>query len=139
MKKTYKCLVALALMVAPSTIMAQSSYEDINDSQSDLQVTGTNNLSINTTYQQWLSQYEEVGSKINEVSEQYQTEVNKRGYPKKKTIQKKIELVNQYIQLLEQERDTPQLNQNLDISKVNRKICLWQQQLADLKALLEKI
>lgn len=139
MKKTYKCLVALTLMIAPSTIMAQSSYEDINDSQSDLQVTGTNNLSINTTYQQWLSQYEEVGSKINEISEQYQTEVNKRGYPKKKTIQKKIDLVNQYIQLLEQERDTPQLNQNLDTSKVNRKISLWQQQLADLKALLEKI
>lgn len=139
MKKTYKCLAALAFMIAPSTIMAQSTYEDINESQPDLQVTGTSNLSINTTYQQWLSQYEEVGSKINEISEQYQTEVNKRGYPKKKTIQKKIDLVSQYIQLLEQERDTPQLNQNLDISKVNRKINLWQQQLNDLKELLNKI
>lgn len=139
MKKTYKCLAALAFMIVPSTVMAQSTYEDINESQPDLQVTGTSNLSINTTYQQWLSQYEEVGSKINEISEQYQTEVNKRGYPKKKTIQKKIDLVSQYIQLLEQERDTPQLNQNLDISKVNRKINLWQQQLNDLKELLNKI
>lgn len=139
MKKTYKCLAALAFMIVPSIVMAQSTYEDINESQPDLQVTGTSNLSINTTYQQWLSQYEEVGSKINEISEQYQTEVNKRGYPKKKTIQKKIDLVSQYIQLLEQERDTPQLNQNLDISKVNRKINLWQQQLNDLKELLNKI
>lgn len=90
-------------------------------------------------FQQWLGQYEECGRKINEVSEQYQREVDKRGYPKKKTVQAKMALVNQYISLLKQERDSPELNQDLDVEKVNSKISMWQSQLEGLSALLKKI
>ena len=70
---------------------------------------------------------------------QYQREIDKRGYPKKKTVQAKMELVSQYIYLLKQERDTPDLNQNLDVQKVNDKINLWQSQLDGLANLLKKI
>lgn len=65
--------------------------------------------------------------------------MDKRGYPKKKTVQRKIELVSQYIDLLKQQRDTPDLNQNLDTEKVNSKISMWQSQLDGLTALLKKI
>lgn len=50
-----------------------------------------------------------------------------------------MELVSQYIYLLKQERDTPELNQNLDVQKVNDKISLWQSQLDGLANLLKKI
>ena len=86
-----------------------------------------------------MSQYEECGRRINEVSEQYQREVDKRGYPKKKTVKAKMELVSLYIDLLIQERDSPELNQNLDVDKVNSKISMWQSQLDGLAALLKKI
>ena len=66
-------------------------------------------------------------------------QIDKRGYPKKKTVQAKMELVSQYIYLLKQERDTPDLNQNLDVQKVNDKINLWQSQLDGLANLLKKI
>ena len=69
----------------------------------------------------------------------YQKEMEKRGYPKKKTVQRKMGLVSQYIQLLQQERDTPELNVNLDVNKVNRKIAAWQEQLQGLGELLKKI
>lgn len=97
------------------------------------------NKTVNPVYQQWLSQYVEVGRKINDISAQYQREIDKRGYPKKKTVQAKMELVSQYIYLLKQERDTPELNQNLDVQKVNDKISLWQSQLDGLANLLKKI
>ena len=48
-------------------------------------------------------------------------------------------LVNQYISLLKQERDSPDLNQDLDVEKVNGKINMWQSQLEGLAALLKKI
>ena len=71
--------------------------------------------------------------------EQDQREVDKRGYPKKKTVKAKMELVSLYIDLLIQERDSPELNQNLDVDKVNSKIGMWQNQFDDLAALLKKI
>ncbi len=101
--------------------------------------TQVENKKVSEAFQQWLSQYEECGRKINEVSEQYQREVEKRGYPKKKTVQAKMALVNQYISLLKQERDSPDLNQDLDVEKVNGKINMWQSQLEGLAALLKKI
>lgn len=128
--------MVMALMACPLMGMAQSTYEQIGDPAGTTQV---ENKKVSEAFQQWLSQYEECGRKINEVSEQYQREVEKRGYPKKKTVQAKMALVNQYISLLKQERDSPDLNQDLDIEKVNSKINMWQSQLEGLAALLKKI
>lgn len=131
-----KRLLFVALIAFPMMSMAQSRYEEVNDSTPK---TKLENMKVNAAYQQWLGQYEEVGRKINDISEQYQREVDKRGYPKKKTVQRKIELVSQYIDLLKQQRDTPDLNQNIDTEKVNGKISMWQSQLDGLTALLKKI
>ena len=131
-----KRLLFVALIAFPMMSMAQSRYEEVNDSTPKAKL---ENMKVNAAYQQWLSQYEEVGRKINDISEQYQREVDKRGYPKKKTVQRKIELVSQYIDLLKQQRDTPDLNQNLDTEKINSKISMWQSQLNGLTALLKKI
>lgn len=131
-----KRLLFVALIAFPMMSMAQSRYEEVNDSTPKAKL---ENMKVNAAYQQWLGQYEEVGRKINDISEQYQREVDKRGYPKKKTVQRKIELVSQYIDLLKQQRDTPDLNQNIDTEKVNSKISMWQSQLDGLTALLKKI
>lgn len=131
-----KRLLFVALIAFPMMSMAQSRYEEVNDSTPKAKL---ENMKVNAAYQQWLGQYEEVGRKINDISEQYQREVDKRGYPKKKTVQRKIELVSQYIDLLKQQRDTPDLNQNLDTEKINSKISMWQSQLNGLTALLKKI
>lgn len=131
-----KRLLFVALIAFPMMGMAQSRYEEVNDSTPKAKL---ENMKVNAAYQQWLGQYEEVGRKINDISEQYQREVDKRGYPKKKTVQRKIELVSQYIDLLKQQRDTPDLNQNLDTEKVNSKISMWQSQLDGLTVLLKKI
>ena len=131
-----KKLLVMALIALPTMVMAQSTYEPVGSSDNK---TPLENKTVNPVYQQWLSQYVEVGGKINDISAQYQREVDKRGYPKKKTVQAKMELVSQYIYLLKQERDTPDLNQNLDVQKVNDKINLWQSQLDGLANLLKKI
>ena len=123
-------------MAFPMMGMAQSSYEQKSDSANTTQFENKQN---SVAYQQWLSQYEECGRQINTISEQYQREVEKRGYPKKKTVKAKIALVNQYIGLLQQQRDSPELNQGVDLDKVNSKIAMWQEQLAGLTALLKKI
>ena len=131
-----KKLLVIALMAFPIMGMAQSSYEQKSDSANTTQFENKQN---SAAYQQWLSQYEECGRQINTISEQYQREVEKRGYPKKKTVKAKIALVNQYIGLLQQQRDSPELNQGVDLDKVNSKIAMWQEQLAGLTALLKKI
>lgn len=131
-----KKLLVIALMAFPMMGMAQSSYEQKSDSANTTQFENKQN---SAAYQQWLSQYEECGRQINTISEQYQCEVEKRGYPKKKTVKAKIALVNQYIGLLQQQRDSPELNQGVDLDKVNSKITMWQEQLAGLTALLKKI
>jgi len=131
-----KKLLVVALMAFPMMGIAQSSYEQKSDSANTTQFENKQN---SAAYQQWLSQYEECGRQINTISEQYQREVEKRGYPKKKTVKAKIALVNQYIGLLQQQRDSPELNQGVDLDKVNSKITMWQEQLAGLTALLKKI
>ena len=131
-----KKLLVIALMAFPMMGIAQSSYEQKSDSANTTQFENKQN---SVAYQQWLSQYEECGRQINTISEQYQREVEKRGYPKKKTVKAKIALVNQYIGLLQQQRDSPELNQGVDLDKVNSKITMWQEQLAGLTALLKKI
>ena len=131
-----KKLLVIALMALPMMGMAQSSYEQKSDSANTTQFENKQN---SAAYQQWLRQYEECCRQINTISEQYQREVEKRGYPKKKTVKAKIALVNQYIGLLQQQRDSPELNQGVDLDKVNSKITMWQEQLAGLTALLKKI
>ena len=131
-----KKLLVIALLALPMMGMAQSSYEQIGESAN---ITQFENKQNSAAYQQWLSQYEECGRQINAISEQYQREVEKRGYPKKKTVKAKMALVNQYISLLQQQRDSPELNQGVDLDKVNSKITMWQEQLEGLAALLKKI
>ena len=131
-------IITAALLMPAVACTAQSSYENISDT-AQVATSNTENLSIDSYYQQWLSQYEDVGQKINDISEQYQKEVDKRGYPKKKTVQQKITLVEQYIKLLQEELSDSRLNQNLDTKKVQDKITLWQDQLAALNNLLTKI
>ena len=131
-------IIAAALLMPAVACTAQSSYENISDT-AQVATSNTENLSIDSYYQQWLSQYEDVGQKINDIAEQYQKEVDKRGYPKKKTVQQKITLVEQYIKLLQEELSDSRLNQNLDTKKVQDKITLWQDQLAALNNLLTKI
>ncbi len=131
-------IIAAALLMPAVACTAQSSYEKISDT-AQVATSNTENLSIDSYYQQWLSQYEDVGQKINDISEQYQKEVDMRGYPKKKTVQQKITLVEQYIKLLQEELSDSRLNQNLDTKKVQDKITLWQDQLAALNNLLTKI
>lgn len=131
-----KKLLIIALIALPMMSMAQSSYEQIGESANTTQFENKQN---SAAYQQWLSQYEECGQRINEISEQYQREVDKRGYPKKKTVKAKMALVNQYISLLQQQRDSPELNQGVALDKVNSKIAMWQEQLQGLAVLLKKI
>ena len=131
-----KKLLVIALKAFPMMGIAQSSYEQKSDSANTTQFENKQN---SAAYQQQLSQYEECGRQINTISEQYQREVEKRGYPKKKTVKAKIALVNQYISLLQQQRDSPELNQGVDLDKVNSKITMWQEQLTGLTALLKKI
>lgn len=131
-----KKLWVIAFLPLPMMGMAQSSYKQIGESANTTQFENKQN---SAAYQQWLSQYEECGQRINAISEQYQKEVDKRGYPKKKTIKAKIALVNQYISLLQQQRDSSELNQGVDLDKVNSKISMWQEQLQGLTALLKKV
>lgn len=131
MMKKQHLLVMVAVSLLPMMTMAQSTVEALGSI--------TEQTDYNPTYQQWLAQYESVGNAINEISAQYQAEVDRRGYPKKKTVKKKIALVEQYVQLLQQQLSSPELNQNIDTQKVERKINEWQTQLDDLNALLKKI
>ncbi len=131
MKKLRLVAIATVLMLA-GTANAQSTYENISANTVE-------NKQVDSYYQQWLSQYEQVGSEINEISEQYDKEVAKRGYPKKKTVQAKIELVKQYITLLETQLTDSRLNDNLDTGKVKNKIAAWKKQQSDLENLLKKI
>ena len=52
-------------MACPLMGMAQSTYEQIGDPAGMTQV---ENKKVSEAFQQWLSQYEECGRKINEVS-----------------------------------------------------------------------
>lgn len=137
MKKN-SVFMLMAMLSLPMAGMAQSSVERIGRDTVAV-VGGLENMTVGSVYQDWLARYEEVGNQINEVSEQYQREVDKRGYPKKKTVQRKISLVEQYVQLLEEQLDTPALNESLDVEKVKRKIADWNEQLEGLRNLLEKI
>ena len=130
--------MVMAMLSLPMASMAQSSVECV-DGDTVAVAYEVENKTVGSVYQDWLSRYEEVGSQINEISEQYQREVDKRGYPKKKTVQKKISLVEEYVRLLEEQLETPALNESLDVEKVKRKIADWNEQLEGLRNLLGKI
>ncbi len=78
-----KKLLVMALIALPTMVMAQSTYEPVGSSDNK---TPLENKTVNPVYQQWLSQYVEVGRKINDISAQYQREIDKRGYPRIKTL-----------------------------------------------------
>lgn len=120
---------AMALMFLPMTVQAQELEK----------VESIENLSVDSYYQNWLADYEATGRGINEVSETFQKEVDKRGYPKKKTVKAKMEYVKHYIELLETQLSDPRLNQNIDTLKINKKIAQWKEQYEGLERLLKKI
>lgn len=130
--KLFKIALFAIALTATSSVYAQSEVQTIDVGQVE-------NKQVDSYYQQWLSQYEQVGTQINEISAQYDKEVAKRGYPKKKTVKAKIELVKQYITLLETQLTDSRLNDNLDTGKVKNKIAEWKKQESDLETLLTKI
>ena len=62
-------------------VLALSGAPAVADAQ---EMEPVENLKVDAYYQEWLADYEETGTKINEISETYQKEVDRRGYPKKK-------------------------------------------------------
>lgn len=139
-KKFFALILGLCLSTG-AFAQSVSTYSPISSKDSDVvAVTNDNNLKLNSDYLKWQSQYEEVGNEINEVADQIDQETAKRGYPKKKTVKQKIALVEQYIQLLEYERDNPTVfPMDLDKGKINRKIEQWQEHLDGLNRLVKKI
>lgn len=144
MKQTINNLwIALMVFFAiPATALAQDDITT-QQNQSTVETLPTEQTSTyaadNAYYQEWYAKYQEVGNQINTVSEKYQAEVEKRGYPKKKTVKAKMALVQQYIELLTEQLNDPRLSYNLDTKKVQDKIDMWNQQLSDLDKLLKKI
>lgn len=141
MKRKILALTFAMAIVVGANAQSTSTYTPITQNDSDVAaVTNENNLKLNDEYLKWQSKYEEVGTEINDVAAQIDQETAKRGYPKKKTVKQKIALVEQYIQLLEYERDNPSIfPMDLDKGKIERKIAQWQEHLDDLNKLVKKI
>ena len=139
-RKILALTFAMAIVVGANA-QSTSTYTPITRNDSDVAaVTNENNLKLNDEYLKWQSKYEEVGTEINDVAAQIDQETAKRGYPKKKTVKQKIALVEQYIQLLEYERDNPSIfPMDLDKGKIERKIAQWQEHLDGLNKLVKKI
>ncbi|WP_288152881.1 hypothetical protein [uncultured Prevotella sp.] len=139
-RKILALTFAMAIVVGANA-QSTSTYTPITQNDSDVAaVTNENNLKLNDEYLKWQSKYEEVGTEINDVAAQIDQETAKRGYPKKKTVKQKIALVEQYIQLLEYERDNPSIfPMDLDKGKIERKIAQWQEHLDGLNKLVKKI
>ena len=141
MKRKILALTFAMAIVVGANAQSTSTYTPITRNDSDVAaVTNENNLKLNDEYLKWQSKYEEVGTEINDVAAQIDQETAKRGYPKKKTVKQKIALVEQYIQLLEYERDNPSIfPMDLDKGKIERKIAQWQEHLDGLNKLVKKI
>lgn len=141
MKRKILALTFAMAIVVGANAQSTSTYTPITQNDSDVAaVTNENNLKLNDEYLKWQSKYEEVGTEINDVAAQIDQETAKRGYPKKKTVKQKIALVEQYIQLLEYERDNPSIfPMDLDKGKIERKIAQWQEHLNGLNKLVKKI
>ena len=141
MKRKILALTFAMAIVVGANAQSTSTYTPITQNDSDVAaVTNENNLKLNDEYLKWQSKYEEVGTEINDVAAQIAQETAKRGYPKKKTVKQKIALVEQYIQLLEYERDNPSIfPMDLDKGKIERKIAQWQEHLDGLNKLVKKI
>lgn len=141
MKRKILALTFAMAIVVGANAQSTSTYTPITRNDSDVAaVTNENNLKLNDEYLKWQSKYEEVGTEINDVAAQIDQETAKRGYPKKKTVKQKIALVEQYIQLLEYERDNPSIfPMDLDKGKIERKIAQWQEHLNGLNKLVKKI
>ena len=141
MKRKILALTFAMAIVVGANAQSTSTYTPITQNDSDVAaVTNENNLKLNDEYLKWQSKYEEIGTEINDVAAQIDQETAKRGYPKKKTVKQKIALVEQYIQLLEYERDNPSIfPMDLDKGKIERKIAQWQEHLDGLNKLVKKI
>lgn len=142
--------MVLAMVIAafmPMGAMAQSTYESIQNDGLTAQKQGTvsaedlasmaNMTAEEKAYrQQFLKDLEETGQKINENAEQWAQETAKRGYPKKKTVKAKAELVDHYVFLLSTQLSDSRLNRFIDKEKVQDKITYWKNYREKLESLM---
>lgn len=138
-------VIALAAMVLPLTAAAQSSYEEINDTAKMQQhVVSINDLLAATQETAADKAYREsftkdltaTAQKINENATQWAAETAKRGYPKKKTVKAKAELVDHYVFLLGTQLSDSRLNRFIDKAKVQDKITYWKNYREQLNKLM---
>lgn len=143
-----KMIFTLALAAfLPLCATAQSTYENIQSEGQTAQKQGTvsaddlasmaNMTAEEKAYrQQFLKDLEETGQKINENAEQWAQETAKRGYPKKKTVKAKAELVDHYVFLLSTQLSDSRLNRFIDKEKVQDKITYWKNYREKLNSLM---
>lgn len=143
MKKNF--LTILAIM--PLAAMAQSTYENINSDGStvkqqasvsldDLTSTSEMTEEEKSYREKFLADLKATGEKINENADQWAAETAKNGYPKKKTVKAKAELVDHYIFLLSTQLSDSRLNRFIDKAKVQDKITYWQNYRKNLEKLM---
>lgn len=131
--------VLLGLAVLPMSAFAQSTYENINTQQQATTDSSTATVSASElesaagmtpeekAYRdKFVADLQATGQKINENAEVWEQETSKRGYPKKKTVQEKANLVDHYIFLLSTQLSDSRLNRFIDKQKVQDKITYWQ-------------
>lgn len=91
MKRKILVLTFAMAIVVGANAQSTSTYTPITQNDSDVAaVTNENNLKLNDEYLKWQSKYEEVGTEINDVAAQIDQETAKRGYPKKKTVSRRL-------------------------------------------------
>lgn len=140
-----KVLIALTALAMPLAVSAQSvsTVEDLGQtdqqktvSASELEATASMTPEEKAYRDNFVKDLEEAGKKINENAEVWAEETARRGYPKKKTVKEKAELVDHYIFLLSTQLSDSRLNRFIDKQKVQDKITYWQNYREQLNKLM---
>lgn len=136
--KTRKFLV-IAMALMPLTTLAQaiddSATRQNTISLSELR-TGQLTEEEKAYLQDFMADLQNTADKINKNADQWAEETAKRGYPKKKTVKEKAELVDHYIFLLSTQLSDSTLNRFLDKEKAQQKLLFWQNYRESLERLL---
>ncbi len=132
-------LVFFVLFAFSLSVSAQSTYERVNALQQDtinsykatvsaseLESAAKMTPEEKAYRDQFVSDLQATGRKINENAQVWEQETAKRGYPKKKTVREKAHLVDHYIFLLSTQLSDSRLNRFIDKQKVQDKITYWQ-------------
>lgn len=136
--KTRKFLV-IAMALMPLTTLAQA-IDDSATRQNTISLaelrTGQLTEEEKAYLQDFMADLQNTADKINKNADQWAEETAKRGYPKKKTVKEKAELVDHYIFLLSTQLSDSTLNRFLDKEKVQQKLLFWQNYRESLERLL---